>query len=1093
MLTARDHIEASGQISADALEQGNGGSIKLLSQGNTTVSGSLSAKGGADTGNGGSIETSGSHVTVSDSASINTTAAHGKQGSWLIDPTDFTVAASGGDISGSTLSAQLNQSDVTLQTTAVGSSGLGDIIVNDALNWSSGYALNLTAYHNIYINQNISGNGANLNLNAGGGLVQVNAPLLDVTLPWSTGTLWFNGSTPQTLTSLTLTGGTATVDSTLGVSNYNQTGGTLNGAGTVTASNGFSWTGGEMSGAGTTVIDKGVADGIIGNPLVEFSANELLGRTLINLGSVTQLGTWNATGLALENNGLLYNQSVYRLNSLSNKAVIYQLQKEYSGSRGVVNSGVIQADGNYHPRPYVWYHSEINAPVTLIGGTLDVGLGDLTVTSLSTAASTISTITGGGTVYITSPNTNSSFLGGVALKSGATLNVNGGAVYLPGGSNIIGDESASISIWNGILSADGNINVGNLYQSGGALTGAGTTTVVNDFNWAEGTMSGSGTTVVGPKVSAGVIAAFDTLDRKLINQGNIVQSNQMSANWLSVGIGGQLINHGVYTLDSSQSSATISNSGSNLPILNTGTIQTTGINASIITVPLQMSGSGQLVNDSSQTLQIGNISTSGNTRFGGSGVIELTGPAALSGSTTVAAGSSLLVDASSSFSSSGSLNVQGNLQFNGNVTLNSDLQLQSGSLYLNGITLNENQGTFNWSGGAINGSGGLQFGSHGHFAFGGNGNRVLNAPNIAFTFTDLVLPSGSLTLQQGSLTLQTAAGDSVIPSGASLNVNGGVLTNNGPLSVGGALNVNGGVFAGTGTVSVDGGSLSINGGSWSNSGALSNTGTLNLGSGSYAGQINNQGTINTAGASFSQLFSNSGTLNLLSATSSFNGGLVQTGGVTKLGTDVSHPASMLVGGSGYQLNSGTLEGSGNINGNVSVSGGTLSPGYSPGSININGNLTLGAGSNTVIQIGGTTPGIGFDQITVSGTASLGGALTVSLWNGYSPATGSSYRFLQYGAVNGSFANISLPGSNSSLSNMAAYAQIGFAAAPNSFASMPAPVSMNMQDAWEQSVSLNRNVSVLSALATTQVLPMNLATDLPVFYDWSALSVALNCK
>ncbi len=46
-------------------------------------------------------------MQVANSAKVTSAAPEGLTGSWLIDPQDFTVAASGGDISGATLSKRL--------------------------------------------------------------------------------------------------------------------------------------------------------------------------------------------------------------------------------------------------------------------------------------------------------------------------------------------------------------------------------------------------------------------------------------------------------------------------------------------------------------------------------------------------------------------------------------------------------------------------------------------------------------------------------------------------------------------------------------------------------------------------------------------------------------------------------------------------------------------------------------------------------------------------------------------------------------------------------------------------------------------------
>jgi len=173
----RNVINMSGSISADSAT-GNGGTIHLIGgadtadmAGTVTVSGSLSARATGSSGNagasgnGGFIETSGEHVSLIGST-VSTSSAHGKAGTWLIDPTDFTVAASGGDETGAALSAALGQGNVLIQSSAGQSSPAitpgggvnGDININDTVSWSAN-TLTLDAYRNINVNAVMNATG----------------------------------------------------------------------------------------------------------------------------------------------------------------------------------------------------------------------------------------------------------------------------------------------------------------------------------------------------------------------------------------------------------------------------------------------------------------------------------------------------------------------------------------------------------------------------------------------------------------------------------------------------------------------------------------------------------------------------------------------------------------------------------------------------------------------------------------------------------------------------------------------------------------------------------------------------------------------
>lgn len=166
-------VNNTGILQARTVENVNG-VIKLLGDmqsGTTNVDGTLDASA-PNGGNGGFIETSAAHVKIADSARITTRAVPGggRNGTWLIDPYDFIIAASGGDITGAALSAALGSTDVTIQTfnnyaSCTGATcgmgqptGNGDIFVNDNVAWSS-HTLTLSAWRNIEINATLNGTG----------------------------------------------------------------------------------------------------------------------------------------------------------------------------------------------------------------------------------------------------------------------------------------------------------------------------------------------------------------------------------------------------------------------------------------------------------------------------------------------------------------------------------------------------------------------------------------------------------------------------------------------------------------------------------------------------------------------------------------------------------------------------------------------------------------------------------------------------------------------------------------------------------------------------------------------------------------------
>ena len=166
-------VNNTGVIEARTVEN-HDGTIELLggmTAGTVNVGGTIDASA-PEGGNGGFIETNAAHVEVANGAKVTTLAAAGKTGSWLIDPTDFTVAASGGDMSGATLSSDLNSTNTTILSSngvspVTGGGGGGNINVNDIVSWSANTTLTLTAANNVNVNANMTatGNTAGLVIN----------------------------------------------------------------------------------------------------------------------------------------------------------------------------------------------------------------------------------------------------------------------------------------------------------------------------------------------------------------------------------------------------------------------------------------------------------------------------------------------------------------------------------------------------------------------------------------------------------------------------------------------------------------------------------------------------------------------------------------------------------------------------------------------------------------------------------------------------------------------------------------------------------------------------------------------------------------
>lgn len=200
--TAKNTMVAAGAaVRADAITSGHGGQVVVWAEDSTRFAGTISAKGGKAGGNGGLVETSGKKtLKVADTASVNTLAPQGKAGNWLLDPADFTIAASGGDMTGAALSSNLNTGNVTVLSSngTVNTTGSGDIYVNDSLVWSANTSLTLRAVHDISISNNITANGGNITVHANGEGNGGNITIANATINSQGGNITMGGGTDLT-------------------------------------------------------------------------------------------------------------------------------------------------------------------------------------------------------------------------------------------------------------------------------------------------------------------------------------------------------------------------------------------------------------------------------------------------------------------------------------------------------------------------------------------------------------------------------------------------------------------------------------------------------------------------------------------------------------------------------------------------------------------------------------------------------------------------------------------------------------------------------------------------------------------------------
>lgn len=182
------YMSVGSTIEANARDVGDGGQVVLWADGSTRALGQVLARGGAQGGDGGLIETSGQWLDVG-GLRVDTRAPLGHIGTWLLDPADITISsaattdatATGGvfapdsgvsaaNINVADLVGALGSSNVTVSTANTGLSGTGsgDIHVGAAVTWTATTTLTLSAARNVNVNEAITGTGGSLAVIAGG-------------------------------------------------------------------------------------------------------------------------------------------------------------------------------------------------------------------------------------------------------------------------------------------------------------------------------------------------------------------------------------------------------------------------------------------------------------------------------------------------------------------------------------------------------------------------------------------------------------------------------------------------------------------------------------------------------------------------------------------------------------------------------------------------------------------------------------------------------------------------------------------------------------------------------------------------------------
>ena len=562
--------------------------------------------------------------------------------------------------------------------------------------------------------------------------------------------------------------------------------------------------------------------------------------------------------------------------------------------------------------------------------------------------------------------------GGTGSAGGAGYNISGTGTTLTNNGDIIGGAggSASGGTASGSFSSGGNGGTGGTGGAGITISVSGITiTNNNTITGGNGGMAGRGTGFVngsnGTAGSGGAGISFSAGSGTVINSGTIT---------------GGIANGGT----GAQADAIDFAGGNNqLQLLSTSTI--TG---NVVVQSPTSNNALVLTGSTNGTFDASKIGT----QYLGFDTYLKTGTSTWSLANTTTAVTSW--------------NVTG-----GTLQISSDANLgnASGSLTLNGGTLATT----------------ASFATNRTITLGASGGSFAPAASTQFTVGSVLTGSNALT-EKGAGTLilsanNTYSGGTTISSGTLQIGAGGTtgsivgnVTDNSTLAFNRSDSITfGGVISGTGTLTQQGaGSLTLSGANTYSGGTVLQNGTLILGNskalGSGALTSVDPTVVYTNGIAInnSVILNGLTTLEVDNSDSATQSGVISgTSGINKVGT-----GSLTLSGSntfsgGTTLSAGTLviaNPNGLGNGAVTVSGGTLMTDGGNHLITVNGNYTQTTGTLALSLYSATV----FDQIAVSGQATLGGTLALNFQNGLAPGSGQSFILVKTNqAVVGQFGTV----------------------------------------------------------------------------------------
>lgn len=563
--------------------------------------------------------------------------------------------------------------------------------------------------------------------------------------------------------------------------------GQLLGAGDLEVRRTLDWSNGLLAGIGTATIDPNAM-------LTMYSGNtkSLSQRTLHNIGTAL----WQDSGtLGLSNGGVITNDGL--LEATGDAALVF-----FGGAACLVtNNGTFRKNGGTQI-------TSINNAMFNSSGPIDVRTGTLRLSTAGTAT------------------------GPITLAAGTALDFINGSYTFDSGASITG---AGVMNMNGTLTVLGPVSVDNATQTG-TLAGAGVVTIAKTLDWSNGTMFGTGSTVISPQATA----ALESANTKSLSQRAF--DNQGVTTWqdsgtIALSSGATITNAG--TLLATGDAGMTFFGGGATTFTNTGTFRKNGASGltSINGVVLNSAG---IIDVQTGTLRLsttgtasGPISLAANTSLDTvngaytlAGGANVTGAGLLNDNGTLTINDTINVDhaaLSGTLTTAGVLAIKQTLDWSngtkfgaGSLVIdpNATLTLFSGNTKSGAQGTLVNQGLTRWQdGGTIGVSNGFNFNNNGMFqAEGDAGLTYFGGATSTFSNSGVVRKSGGAGVTTINGMVFNSSGAIEVQSGTLRLSTTGTMTGSATLAAGTALDVlNGSYTFGSGAAVTGAGLFTVNG------------------------------------------------------------------------------------------------------------------------------------------------------------------------------------------------------------------------------------------------------------------------------------------